>query len=74
MIYNGQLDVIIAYPATENFIAKLKWKGAEEYHSAPRLVWKVDGDVAGYVREVRNLRQVNIHAAKLKLVATLVYF
>ena len=52
MIYNGQLDVIVAYPLVENYIMKLSWKGASEYANATRLVWEVDGDVAGYARSV----------------------
>ena len=49
----GQLDVIVAYPLTEKYIDALEWKGAEEYKTATRKVWRVDGDVAGYAREVR---------------------
>ncbi|TRY70301.1 hypothetical protein TCAL_02456 [Tigriopus californicus] len=60
MIYNGQLDVIIAYPATEHFIADLNWQGKSQYKEASRLVWKVGGDVAGYAREVGNFRQVMV--------------
>jgi vitellogenic carboxypeptidase-like protein len=39
MIYNGQLDVIIAWPLTENFIRSMKWKGSEEYIKAQRQLW-----------------------------------
>ena len=63
LIYNGQLDVIIPYPATENFINKLQWKGAKEYATAPRRIWKVRGEVAGYAREVRKFRQVMVRNA-----------
>ena len=47
MIYNGQLDVIVAYPLAENFIGKLNWHGQDQYHKADRKVWKFEGDVAG---------------------------
>jgi len=60
MIYNGQVDVIIAYPQTEEFISKLKWKGSEAYRQAKRVIWRYDNDVAGYAREVDNLRQVMV--------------
>lgn len=63
MIYNGQLDVIIAYPASEHFIANLNWQGKSQYNNASRLVWKVGGDVAGYAREVGNFRQVMVRNA-----------
>ena len=60
MIYNGQVDVIIAYPQTETFIANLNWKGRNAYHEIDRKIWKVGGEVAGYAREVDNFRQVMV--------------
>ena len=63
LFYNGQLDVIIPYPATENFINQLQWKGAEEYSASARRIWKVRGEVAGYARQVRNFRQVMVRNA-----------
>ena len=50
MIYNGQLDVIIAFPQTENFLNALDWTGKYAYAMTPRTIWKVQGEVAGYVR------------------------
>ena len=41
MIYNGQLDIIIAYPLTRNFVESLQWKDAEKYRTADRKIWKV---------------------------------
>lgn len=63
MIYNGQLDVIIAFVQTENFINNLEWSGKYKYAMAPRKIWKVNGDVAGYVREYKNFRQVMVRDA-----------
>ncbi|CAG2178600.1 unnamed protein product [Oppiella nova] len=63
MLYNGQLDIIVAPPLTENFIESIKWSKASQYKSADRLVWKVsdkDTEVAGYVRVVHNFYQVII--------------
>jgi len=60
MIYSGQVDVIIAYPQTEQFIRKLNWKGSYEYRMANRLIWRYGDEVAGYAREVQNLRQVMV--------------
>ena len=39
LIYNGQLDVIIAWPLTESFITSMKWSGAEDYLKARRTKW-----------------------------------
>ncbi len=63
MFYNGQLDVIIPYTTTENFISKLRWHGDEKYRRVPRQIWRVSGEVAGYAREVGNFRQVMVRNA-----------
>ena len=51
MIYNGQVDVIIPYPQTEEFVANLDWKGSTAYHEVERKIWHVDSEVAGYARD-----------------------
>lgn len=38
LIYNGQLDIIVAYPLTENYLANLKFAGSDQYKNAPRSV------------------------------------
>lgn len=63
MIYSGQLDVIIAFPQTEHFLNALEWPGKFIYALAPRKIWKVDGNVAGYVRKAKNLTQVLVRNA-----------
>ncbi|KAK7080870.1 hypothetical protein SK128_028085 [Halocaridina rubra] len=63
MIYNGQLDVIIAYTLTENFLNTLNWTRAQEFKDAPRYIWRVDNEVSGYVREVPGFVQVMIRNA-----------
>ncbi|KAM7302003.1 putative serine carboxypeptidase CPVL [Ixodes scapularis] len=53
MIYNGQLDIIIAYPLTANMISAISWSGAKAFEKAPRKIWLTPSgeDVAGYVRQ-----------------------
>ncbi|XP_022196152.2 venom serine carboxypeptidase [Nilaparvata lugens] len=63
VFYNGQLDIICAYPLTENFLTKMKWKGAKSWKKAERKVWKVKGEVAGYVKKVGNLSEVMVRNA-----------
>ena len=63
LIYNGQLDVIIPYAQTENFLNALEWSGKYIYAMAPREIWKVQDDVAGYVRKAKNLTQVMVRNA-----------
>ena len=52
MIYNGQLDVIIAWPLTENFITTLNWSANHNYTGTIRTQWHVGDDLAGYVKQV----------------------
>ncbi len=63
MVYSGQLDIIIAWPLTESFLTSLKWSGAGKYLVKDRKKWTVDGELAGYVKEVDNLTQVLVRNA-----------
>jgi len=65
MIYNGQLDVIIAAPLTANFISSIPWNGANDLKSTDRIIWrnKATGDPAGYVRQVKQFTEVLVRNA-----------
>ncbi|XP_003748333.1 probable serine carboxypeptidase CPVL [Galendromus occidentalis] len=65
MIYNGQLDIIIAYPLTASFVKSIEWSGANDLSGAERIVWKSlkTGEPAGYVRKVRNFTEVMVRNA-----------
>lgn len=63
LIYNGQLDIIVAYPMTVHYLQKLKFNGSDEYITAKRYVWKVDDQVAGYVKHAGNLTEVLVRNA-----------
>jgi len=55
LLYNGQLDIIVAPVCTENFLSKLNWEGKNAYLKAPKQVWKInrnDEEPAGYVKSV----------------------
>ncbi|XP_025785081.1 probable serine carboxypeptidase CPVL [Puma concolor] len=60
LIYNGQLDIIVAASLTERSLMAMKWKGSQKYKQAERKVWKIfksDNEVAGYVRQVDDFCQ-----------------
>ena len=57
-MYNGQLDIIVGVPLTENFLRQLKWSGQADFLKAEKKIWMVDNDVAGYVRQVNKMQQV----------------
>lgn len=62
-IYNGQLDIIVGYPLTVNFLSNLSFTHAKQYKNATRHVWKVGKDVAGYVHEAGNLLEIMVRDA-----------
>ncbi|XP_076679453.1 venom serine carboxypeptidase [Andrena cerasifolii] len=63
LIYNGQLDIIVAYPLTENYLRNLEWSGAEKYKTAERKLWLVGSELAGYTKSVDNLTEVLVRNA-----------
>lgn len=62
-IYNGQLDIIVAYPLTINYLKKLSFKDSDKYKKAPRTIWRVGNDIAGFVHEAGNLVEVLVRNA-----------
>jgi len=63
MIYNGQLDVIVAWPLTEKFLTTLDWSAAHNLTGTMRTQWHVGDDLAGYVKEVGDFTQVLVRNA-----------
>ncbi|XP_023944816.1 venom serine carboxypeptidase [Bicyclus anynana] len=63
LIYNGQLDIIVAYPLTLNYLRNLNFTGNSEYLSAKRYQWYVDGELAGYVKQGGKLVEIMVRNA-----------
>ncbi|XP_073986335.1 venom serine carboxypeptidase-like [Rhodnius prolixus] len=63
LVYNGQLDIIVAYPLTVRFLQSLSWSGADKYKTAPRNLWFVDGQLAGYSKSANYLTEVLVRNA-----------
>jgi len=63
MIYSGQVDIIIPSTGSENFVNHLDWKCKDEYKETDRSIWRYGNKVAGYAREVGNLKQVLVRNA-----------
>ena len=64
LLYNGQLDIIVAPVCTEAFLSKLKSENVKTYLKAPKRIWKVnenDTEVAGYVKSVFKSNQKQFH-------------
>ncbi|XP_063389058.1 venom serine carboxypeptidase-like [Cydia fagiglandana] len=63
LIYSGQLDIIVAYPLTLNYLQKLNFSGSEDYRTARRSIWRVDGEIAGYAKQGGRLVEVLVRNA-----------
>jgi vitellogenic carboxypeptidase-like protein len=63
LIYNGQLDIIVAYPLTENYLQNLDWSGIKDYKKAVRKQWWIGNELAGYSKSVANLTEVLVRNA-----------
>jgi len=54
LFYNGNMDVSCCnHLGVARVLDALHWAGAKEYRNANRVVWHVDGHVAGYVRHAK---------------------
>ncbi|XP_028128694.1 venom serine carboxypeptidase [Diabrotica virgifera virgifera] len=66
LIYNGQLDIMVPYPLTVNYLQKLKFSGSDIYKKAKRRQWRDDNNkdvVAGYVKTAGNLTEIMVRNA-----------
>ncbi|XP_055895415.1 probable serine carboxypeptidase CPVL isoform X2 [Biomphalaria glabrata] len=64
LIFNGQMDMVVSVPMAEAFLQDLDWSGKEEYLDGDKVTWLDDqGDVAGYVTQVKNLTRVIVRNA-----------
>lgn len=63
LLYNGQLDIIVAYPLTLGYLQKLNWSASDEYKNATRYQWNVGNDLAGYVKTAGNLTEILVRNA-----------
>ncbi|CAG4931554.1 venom serine carboxypeptidase [Colias croceus] len=63
LVYNGQIDIIVAYPLTLNYLRNLNFTGADEYRSAKRYHWLVDNELAGYVKQGGKLVEIMVRDA-----------
>ncbi|CAG9331620.1 unnamed protein product [Blepharisma stoltei] len=55
LIYNGQDDLLVNSMGTQALLAKLNWPYIQEFFNAYKIIWKVNGEVAGYVTNYNNL-------------------
>ncbi|CAL8995115.1 unnamed protein product [Prunus brigantina] len=63
LLYQGQFDLRDGVVSTEAWVKTIKWEGIDKFLSADRKVWKVGGEVAGYVQKWGSLSQVLVSGA-----------
>jgi len=57
LIYNGNFDIICNHPGVLKMIDAMEnWSGKEAYYRTERSVWSVQGETAGYLKKVDNMR------------------
>lgn len=54
-LHTGQLDIIVAYPLTREYLLNVDWLSAKVYKTATRKQWRVGDDLAGYAKTLGNL-------------------
>lgn len=62
-IYSGMLDLLAGPRLIENYVEKLVFTGSDVFATAPRIIWRVNGEIAGYVKEAGNLKFSTIRLA-----------
>ncbi|XP_026487666.2 venom serine carboxypeptidase-like [Vanessa tameamea] len=63
MLYNGHLDIIVAYHPSVNTYDSLSFSGTTEFRIAKRRPWYHDGNLVGYFKNAGNLTEVMIRGA-----------
>ncbi|XP_058101164.1 serine carboxypeptidase-like 50 [Magnolia sinica] len=63
LLYQGQFDLRDGVASTEAWMKEMKWDGLKRFLNADRKVWKVNGEVSGYVQRWGSLTHVVVSRA-----------
>ncbi|MBA0572752.1 hypothetical protein Golob_003074 [Gossypium lobatum] len=63
LLYQGLYDVKIGVVPNEAWVKTMKWDGIREFLMADRMIWRVNGEVAGYVQKWEHLTNVVVLGA-----------
>ncbi|KAK6931036.1 Peptidase S10, serine carboxypeptidase [Dillenia turbinata] len=63
LLYQGQCDLRDGVVSVEAWVKTMKWDLLEDFMNAKRKVWRVNGELAGYVQKFGNLSQVVVLGA-----------
>ncbi|KAJ5072201.1 carboxypeptidase [Anaeramoeba ignava] len=54
-LYTGQFDLIITLVGSLNFLSNVNWEYMDDFNNSTRIIWKVDDEMAGFVKHYKNL-------------------
>ncbi|XVE85407.1 hypothetical protein DITRI_Ditri17bG0088800 [Diplodiscus trichospermus] len=63
LLYQGLYDLKDGVVSTEAWMKTMEWEGIKEFLVADRVVWKVNGELAGYVQKWQSLTHVVVSGA-----------
>ncbi|KAK7400757.1 hypothetical protein VNO78_12061 [Psophocarpus tetragonolobus] len=63
LLYQGQYDLRDGVIQTDVWVKTMKWEGVVEFLNAERKIWKVNGELAGYVQKWKSLTNVVVLGA-----------
>ncbi|XVF43631.1 hypothetical protein PTKIN_Ptkin02bG0055900 [Pterospermum kingtungense] len=63
LLYQGLYDLRDGVVSTEAWMKTMKWEGIEKFLMADRVIWKVNGEVAGYLQKWGSLTHVVVLGA-----------
>lgn len=63
LLYQGQHDLRDGVVQVEVWVKTMRWDGIGEFLNAERKIWKVNGELAGYVQEWKSLTNVVVLGA-----------
>lgn len=63
VIYNGQLDILCGSTLAHEYLSHLQFNGSDEFKVAPRSIWIVDDEIAGFVKRAGNLTEITVRLA-----------
>ncbi|KAK8655640.1 hypothetical protein V6N13_108213 [Hibiscus sabdariffa] len=63
LLYQGLYDLRDGVVSTEAWVKTMKWEGIEKFLMADRVVWRVKGELAGYLQKWGGLTHVVVSGA-----------
>lgn len=55
LIYNGQNDFVVNTSGVLQYLNSLNWNGVNNWKNADKQIWKIDGEIVGWVKNYGNL-------------------